>query len=144
MNREQEEITVAQKVFYAEEKQLLQEKITEIDIRIDTERDRKTIEKETEQQRVTREQNQTVELQIANQIEDQKIEKEARNEIKLQDMEMEKNMVDANLLRHHSIELAKRAYAGKKVENMRITNLAENDPSSRVLTGMIQSYDNAR
>ena len=49
MIKEQEEITVAQKVFYAEESQLLKEKITEIDIRIDTERDRKTIEKETEE-----------------------------------------------------------------------------------------------
>ena len=135
---------MAQKVFYAEESQLLKEKITEIDIRIDTERDRKTIERETEEQRLTREKDQTVQVAIANKIEDDKIERDAKNEMKMQEMEMEKNMVDKNLLRHHSIELAKRAYAGKKVENMKITNLPENDTSSRVLTGMVQSYENAR
>ena len=92
--KEQEEITVAQKVFYAEESQLLKEKITEIDIRIDTERDRKTIEKETEEQRLTREKDQTVQIAIANKIEDDKIERDARNEMKMLEMEMEKNMVD--------------------------------------------------
>ena len=92
--KEQEEITVAQKVFYAEESQLLKEKITEIDIRIDTERDRKTIEKETEEQRLTREKDQTVQIAIASKIEDDKIERDARNEMKMLEMEMEKNMVD--------------------------------------------------
>lgn len=85
---------MAQKVFYAEESQLLKEKITEIDIRIDTERDRKTIEKETEEQRLTREKDQTVQIAIANKIEDDKIERDARNEMKMLEMEMEKNMVD--------------------------------------------------
>ena len=85
---------MAQKVFYAEESQLLKEKITEIDIRIDTERDRKTIEKETEEQRLTREKDQTVQIAIASKIEDDKIERDARNEMKMLEMEMEKNMVD--------------------------------------------------
>ena len=74
---------MAQKVFYAEESQLLKEKITEIDIRIDTERDRKTIERETEEQRLTREKDQTVQVAIANKIEDDKIERDAKNEMKM-------------------------------------------------------------
>lgn len=88
-------------------------------------------------QELKREENKTKELMLKFGMEREKIEKDAANEIKRTEMELEKANMDENMLRYEALELAKKCYAGKKVERTNLTNMDQADASGAVLAGLL-------
>jgi len=77
-------------------------------------------------------------------LEDKRIQQEAENEIKLAQMEQEKSNMDATMLRHEALLLAKRSYAGKYISETNLINLGQNDSANAVLGGLIKQYETTK
>lgn len=103
-------------------------------------KDQNTIKNEAEMQRYTREQNASAELVLQRNLENQKIQKDSANEIKRLEIELEKSNMDQNMLRHEALQLAKKCYAGKYIEKTNITNMAKDDSTGALLTGLLQKW----
>lgn len=91
--------------------------------------------------RVTKEQNITKEMTLAFKLEDNKIKDDANNETKLALMKLEKENMDAQMLRHEAMQLAKKCYASKHVEKTTLTNIGKDDASSAILAGVLTKLD---
>lgn len=56
-------------------------------------------------------------------------------------MNLEKENMDAQMLRYEAMQLAKKCYENKYIEKTNMTNMGTNDASSAILAGVLTKLD---
>ena len=142
MLKEKEELSIEHQLFKAAEAEKLSVKLGEYDMQYALAKDKAAMKNEIEQQRYTVETNKSAEEALTRRLETKKLQQDHKNEIKKAEQDLEKrNLGDEHMLRHKAIKLAHESYAGKYVEKVRVNNMAKDDPSTAVLTGLLSKYE---
>lgn len=141
IEKERETLNVEAEIFRESENQALQKKFNELSSQRSLEEDKMWVKNNQEQQRITVELNKTSDIALDRSLESEKQQNDAANELKRLDMELEKEIMDKDMLTHEAMTLAKKCYAGKFIERTNITNMSNDDPSSAVLAGLLQKLD---
>lgn len=142
MLKEKEELSIEHQLFKAAEAEKLSVKLGEYDMQYTLAKDKAAMKNEIEQQRYTVETNKSAEEVLTRRLETKKLQQDHVNEIKKAEQDLEKrNLGDEHMLRHKAIKLAQESYSGKYVEKVRVNNMAKDDPSTAVLTGLLAKYE---
>lgn len=96
------------------------------------------IKKSQESQREVVETNLTAFQALEYRLGDTKIKNDCEMEIEQAKMELEKRNMDADMLRYEALQLAKKSFAGKRID-ANVTTMAENDPTQAVLAGVLNT-----